>query len=144
MMRVLPVLLLLAACGGGEAPPPPTDVAAVPPAGPPPAGVNPAPVATSPTPGAPGTDAPRYTLVALQNGDHACYVVLKDAAGAELNLPGSLDLCAGGGVDATPFIGKTVTLDRNKSMMAAASCQGKPECKDTEEVDLVVGVRVIP
>jgi len=101
-------------------------------------------VATTPAPGTPGADAPRYTLVTLQNGDQACYVGVKDAGGQELNLPGSFDLCAGGAVDATPFIGKIVTLDRNKSTMAAASCQGNPECKDTEEVDLVVGVRVIP
>jgi hypothetical protein len=49
--------------------------------------------------------------VELQQGDTACYVILKKADGGDANYPGSFELCAGGGQDATGLVGKAVTLD---------------------------------
>ncbi|MDP2312386.1 MAG: hypothetical protein Q8P41_05735 [Pseudomonadota bacterium] len=132
----LALLSLLAACSGTTspaAPPPTVDVKEIPPP-------KPGPDTPGPTASAVDTGA-RYTLVELQAGDHACYVVVKDASGKEENLPGSFELCPGGTVDATPFIGKSVTLERNQAPIAADSCQGDPECKDTQMVDLVVGLK---
>lgn len=85
-----------------------------------------------------------YTLTELQNGDIACYVVLKDGAGVETTIPGDFELCAGAGHDATSLIGKSVVITTSKESVQAASCQGDPDCKDSEIVDLVATITAAP
>ena len=75
-------------------------------------------------------------LVNLQNGDRACYVVLRTSSG-EQTLPGSFELCAGGEHDATALIGMAVTYRTEQTGISAASCEGNPDCSDTDMVDLV-------
>jgi hypothetical protein len=81
------------------------------------------------------------TLERLEAGDRACYVVVRDAAGAELSHPGDFELCPGGGADASALVGSRVTLETRRESIQAESCQGNPECTDSETVDLVVAVR---
>jgi hypothetical protein len=92
----------------------------------------------APGPGV-GTDA-TYTLVEVSQGDAACYVVVKDAAGTETTHPGSFELCPGGGGDASAFIGFPVTLTFGSASIMAASCEGDPECRDTEETEIVTSI----
>lgn len=80
------------------------------------------------------------TLVRLENGDAACYVVVRTADGAEVSHPGDFELCPGGGKDASKHVGKEVELETRKERILADSCQGNPECPDSEEVELVVRV----
>ena len=49
---------------------------------------------------------------------------------------GQLELCAGGTYDATPLVGQRVRI--------ATSCQGNPDCADSETVDLVVAILPAP
>ena len=80
------------------------------------------------------------TLVEVSQGDAACYVTVKDAAGADQTYPGTFDLCPGGGMDAGTLVGKQVLLGFGKASLIAASCEGDPECTDTEEVDAVMSI----
>ncbi len=87
-----------------------------------------------------GEEADDLTLVRLESGDAACYVVVRNAAGAEESLPGDFELCPGGGKDASKHVGKEVELETRKEKMQAPSCQGNPECADSVGVDLVVDI----
>lgn len=78
-------------------------------------------------------------LAGLEAGDVACYVVLK-ADGEELYLEGDFELCPGGGSDASGLIGKKVRYTTTTAQVMAGSCEGDPECTDTEEVPLVLTV----
>lgn len=101
-----------------------------------------APTPAAPTP-PPATSGPVGTLKDLQNGDRACYVIL-DIAGEEKSLEGDFDLCAGGPKDATALVGKRVTYTTERAKVQAASCEGKPDCTDSDEVDLVTTLSESP
>ena len=85
---------------------------------------------------APSETKPSGLLRALQNGDRACNVVLMTDAG-ELSIEGEFDLCEGGSHDATPLLGQRVTWTTEKAAVQSASCQGDPECTDSETIDVV-------
>jgi hypothetical protein len=65
--------------------------------------------------------ASEFTLLELQPGDAACYLRVKNAAGAEESLPGTFELCPGGSADATPSVGRRVTLERRPDQILADS-----------------------
>lgn len=118
MKRTGLLLIFLAACGGSsKAPAGPTDEKPV-----------------------TETATETVTLVEVSQGDAACYVVVKDAAGNEQTHPGTFDLCPGGGADASNYIGFPVQLTFGKANMMAASCEGDPDCPDTEEVEAVMTI----
>jgi hypothetical protein len=94
------------------------------------------PAATAP-PAPSGVDS--GVLTALEAGDRACYVTVT-AADGERSLEGDFELCAGGASDATSMIGQPVTWQTRRERVQAASCQGNPDCPDSEEVDLVVAI----
>jgi hypothetical protein len=83
------------------------------------------------------------TLEALEPGDRACYVVVATPAG-ERSLEGDFDLCPGGAHDASALIGRRVTYTTKKANVLAASCQGAPDCTESDEVDLVVTLQAAP
>lgn len=95
------------------------------------------------TPVTPTAQTPVGTLKDLQNGDRACYVVI-EVDGAEQSIEGDFDLCAGGPKDATALIGKRVTYTTEKAKVQAASCEGNPDCTDSDEVDLVTSISAAP
>ena len=123
--------LLLTACSAEEKP-----------AAPPPPAAPAAPAAPTTPPAAPAAET--VTLKELQNGDAACYVIATKASGEELNVAGAFELCQGGPQDASALIGKPVKLTVGRQKILAGSCQGDPEGKDTEEVDVVTAVAASP
>jgi hypothetical protein len=102
--------------------------------------------ATTTTANSGGGDAPAAPagiLKDLQNGDRACYVIL-EVDGQEQSIEGDFDLCAGGPKDATALVGKRVTYTTERANVQAASCQGDPDCSDSDAVDLVVTITAAP
>ena len=75
-------------------------------------------------------------LTALQNGDRACYVIVKMDDG-EVSMEGDFDLCA---PETEALIGKRVTWKTEKANVQAASCEGSPDCTASDRVDLVISV----
>jgi hypothetical protein len=116
--------LVLVACGGGKADAPATD--------------NTTPEA--PAGKMPASGGQPVTLVEVSQGDMACYVVVKTAEGEDVTHPGTFDLCPGGEADASALVGTQVILTITKQNMMAGSCEGNPECPDTEEVDAVTAI----
>jgi len=96
---------------------------------------------TPPTP--PAAPTPVGTLKELQNGDRACYVIL-DIDGQEQSMEGDFDLCEGGPRDASALVGKRVTYTTERAKVQAASCEGDPECAESDEVDLVKTITAAP
>jgi hypothetical protein len=74
----------------------------------------------------------------------AIAVLQVDTGAGEQSLEGDFELCAGGGSDATALIGKPVTYTTRRANLPAASCQGKADCTDSDEVDLVVSITAAP
>ena len=75
------------------------------------------------------------TVTSLQLGDHACYVTLKFADGKEQDWPASFDICE------LPLLNKKVIYKTEKSSMAADSCEGDPECTETQEVEMITSMK---
>ena len=75
------------------------------------------------------------TVTSLQMGDHACYVTLKFADGKEQDWPASFDMCD------LPLLNKKVIYKTEKSSMAADSCEGDPECTETQEVEMITSMK---
>src|SRR5690349_15279649 len=98
MRLVLPLAITLAACSGGTRPATTVDNTG--------AGTG---TATDPGGGATKTIGP-VTLLGFENGDYACYVDYRDAAGADQSVPGSFELCPGSSEDASALIGQSVTM----------------------------------
>lgn len=121
-------LLLIAALGCGGAPkrarPPEHDAPAEP-------------------PHTPDTVADDGTLGKLEPGDRACYVTLRQAGG-DVIKPGDFELCPKGTYDATALVGQRVRIATKKAPIQAASCQGNPDCADSETVDLVIAILPAP
>jgi hypothetical protein len=100
--------------------------------------------AATPTAAGPalGAATAAITLRRLEAGDRACYVVVvTDGAGEERSLLGDFELCPGGGGDATGLVGQPVVVETRPESVPAESCQGQPDCTDSETVELVVAIR---
>jgi hypothetical protein len=86
-----------------------------------------------------GDQLKRYiaTVTELQNGDRACYVVMKDPAGKEFTELGTFDICG------MHLVGKRVTLTYKMEEVMAESCQGNPRCMKKDRVPLIVDAKVM-
>ncbi len=82
-------------------------------------------------------DSAPVELLDLQNGDRACYAVVR-AGKSEQSLEAAFELCPGGSQDASRWIGKMVTYAKKPGRVQAMSCAGDPSCKKTDAVDLIV------
>jgi hypothetical protein len=76
---------------------------------------------------------PVMRIKSLTPGDTACYITLEDARGKRSEEMADFELC-----EKTKLIGQRVRLKRERSAVMAASCQGDPECKKTQTVNLIV------
>jgi len=76
------------------------------------------------------------TVMQLQNGDRACYIVLKDARGKEFTEPAGFDFCGWN------IIGKRVTLTYRMEEIMAMSCEGSRFCTKKDKVPLIVDIKV--
>ena len=84
------------------------------------------------------TKQTRGLLTALQSGDVACYLTLKDSKGKEFTELAVFEIC-----EMTQLVGKRLRLSYRLESVIADSCQGDPECKETRKVALVSAVKVL-
>ena len=77
-------------------------------------------------------------LIELQSGDVACYLTLKDQKGREFTELAIFEIC-----EMTQLVGKRVRSSYRIDSVLADSCQGDPECKDTQKVALVNTIKVL-
>lgn len=78
------------------------------------------------------------TLLAMQNGDIACMLTLRDERGIEFTEPADFDICA----QKPALIGQRVVLTYTTANVMAASCQGDVACKKSERIAIVAGIAV--
>ncbi len=92
---------------------------------------------TSPT----STTPPQQELFlvrSLQPGDRACYIELENAKGETSNEFASFEIC-----EQSNLVGQRVRLTRKSAPIMAMSCEGRPDCKESETVNLIVKAEVI-
>jgi hypothetical protein len=77
------------------------------------------------------------TVQNLTMGDRACYVEIIDDQGMVFTEFANFDICQ------QDLVGKQVQLTYESGDIIAASCQGDPECEDTETVMLITDVEVL-
>ena len=75
------------------------------------------------------------TIQSLNSGDRACYVEIVDDQGEQSTEFADFEIC-----QQQDLIGKRVQLTYESSEIMAASCQGDPECAETEMVMLITKV----
>jgi len=138
MQRIVPgtlagcLLLLLVGCEPATPPAAVPDEAAAPAA----------PVAAAPpaAPAAPPPPPPAATAVlrALTPGDRACYLTLEDSQGLAREEMGRMELC-----EQATLVGQPILPVYGEEAVAAESCQGDPECTETETVRLLVELQPV-
>ena len=77
-------------------------------------------------------------LTALQSGDVACYLTLKDKNGTAFTEMAIFEIC-----EMQKMVGKRVRLSYRIESVIADSCQGNSECQDTRKVALVSAIRAL-
>ena len=75
------------------------------------------------------------TLVSMEPGDAACYLTVRPDGGAERTEYADFRMC-----ERDDLIGQRVVLTATPSPVLAQSCQGNPDCTDTDMVNLVTGI----
>lgn len=129
---LLSLTLILAACGpDADAPVPAADRAPVGSAAPPPTVVDTTSGDTLVVGAAQESDEV-VTITAMKPGDRACYLSVTGPAGARSEIA-AFEFC-----ERDDLIGQRVTLTTVATQIQAESCQGDPECRETETVRLVM------
>jgi hypothetical protein len=79
------------------------------------------------------------TVTALNAGDIACYITLKDDQGVAFKEMADFDIC-----DQKPsVVGKRLQLTYTPTSVMSDACQGDPDCKKTKKVILITKVKVL-
>jgi hypothetical protein len=79
------------------------------------------------------------TVTALNAGDIACYITLKDDQGVTFKEMADFDIC-----DQKPSVlGKRLQLNYTQTSVMSDACQGDPACKKTKKVILITKVKVL-
>jgi hypothetical protein len=79
------------------------------------------------------------TVTALNAGDIACYITLKDDQGVTFKEMADFDIC-----DQKPSVlGKRLQLNYTQTSVMSDACQGDPACKKTKNVVLITKVKVL-
>jgi hypothetical protein len=79
------------------------------------------------------------SVAALNAGDIACYVTLKDDQGVTFKEMADFDIC-----DQKPsLLGKRLQLTYTPTSVMSDACQGDPDCKKTKKVILITKVKVL-
>lgn len=79
-------------------------------------------------------DSKPVTIESLTPGDRSCYLDVRSETGKVSTEMADFGMC-----ERDDLIGRQVILTRSLSMILAESCDGNPECTDTEQVMLVLG-----
>ena len=77
-------------------------------------------------------------IVAMESGDVACYLKLKDDRGGTFSEMAKFEIC-----EKTSLIGKRVALTYELARVMSEECQGNPDCKKSRTVALVSAAKVI-
>lgn len=78
-------------------------------------------------------------VTALNAGDVACYVDLKDDQGVAFKEMAEFELCE----QKKSLIGKRVQLEYRQTSVLSDACQGNPDCKKTRQVVLIAKANII-
>jgi hypothetical protein len=78
------------------------------------------------------------TIRRLNVGDRACYVDVVNDQGEQTTEFANFEICE------QNLVGQRVQLTYESDNIQAASCQGNPECAETETVMLITQVQVLP
>jgi hypothetical protein len=79
------------------------------------------------------------TLTALEAGDVACYLTLRDDKGSTFRELADFAVC-----ERTTLIGKRLRLVYELQKVMADECGGNPDCKKSRTVALVISASVMP
>ncbi|MDX2220751.1 MAG: hypothetical protein SF172_17155 [Burkholderiales bacterium] len=77
------------------------------------------------------------TVVDMNTGDIACYIGFKDDKGVDFFESADFEFCE----NPKKYVGKRFALTYKLSKVQAASCQGDPDCKKSDIVPLIVGMK---
>lgn len=69
----------------------------------------------------------------MQSGDVSCYLTLRTDDGAEETVHADYSVC-----DSDAIVGRRVQVEYVEGDVLAESCEGDPECLDTETVALAI------
>ena len=78
------------------------------------------------------------TITAMNAGDVACYLTLRDDKGARFEEMADFEIC-----QQRALLNKRVALSYRPQSVMSPDCQGDPACKKTRTVALVVGAKPI-
>ncbi|MGB3295230.1 MAG: hypothetical protein WBB01_19790, partial [Phormidesmis sp.] len=78
------------------------------------------------------------TVVSAQSGDRACYVDLKDENGKTTSHLSRFGVCSQEGI-----VGATVRLTYGAENVQSFSCQGNPDCGDSDRAELITNAEII-
>lgn len=79
----------------------------------------------------------QVTVTGLTQGDRACYMDVRGPGGARTETA-DFEFC-----ERDDLIGQTVTLTFIPTQIQASSCNGDPDCRDTEEVRMVIAADLV-
>lgn len=79
------------------------------------------------------------TVISLVNADTACEVELRDDAGQTRHESADFEVC----FQEPSLIGRRVALTWTEADVMAESCQGDPDCEDSERIVLIATARII-
>ncbi|NJL87830.1 MAG: hypothetical protein HC886_20565 [Leptolyngbyaceae cyanobacterium SM1_1_3] len=77
------------------------------------------------------------TVQSLTSGDRACYVEIADDSGAIFTRFADFEICE------QDLVGQRVEFTYETASIIAESCQGNPECSESEQVMLITQAEVI-
>lgn len=80
------------------------------------------------------------TVLTAELGDRGCYLTIEGEAAAATEIMAAYDVC---GADADALVGNRYRATVEPGEVMAASCEGDPECPDTETVDMVTALEPI-
>ena len=75
----------------------------------------------------------RGVALDIESGDRACYLTVRDDGGAATTVMADYSVC-----DSNAILDRRVYLEYAPSNVIAASCEGDPDCLETETVAMVV------
>ena len=75
----------------------------------------------------------RGVVTDMESGDVSCYITLRTDGGATETVHADYSVC-----DSNAIIGRRVQVEYVEGDVLAASCEGDPECLETETVALAV------
>ena len=84
---------------------------------------------------------PRFAMVqGTENGDAACFLSLSDESGKPFHARADFAICT----QQPALSGHWVALNWRMTRIMAGSCEGNPDCRQTERVALVTQARIVP